>query len=143
MVLTEKNEDNGSEQSRKRLESNEFSRRRLQRCIPESLWRNVGSSYDDDLGHHNALGVCCWNSYLARMEILRSKIKMRLQKLAIIASSLGLAVATIPLALSMLPSELHLVYIGFKIYMFGIVPAVFLYLIETEKKKKTKHRGKN
>jgi len=100
----------------------------------------MGSSYDVDLGHPNALRVCSWNSYLDRMEILRSKIKMRLQKLAIIASSLGLAVATIPLALSMLPSELHLLYIGFKIHMFGIVPAVFLYLTETEKKKKRKEK---
>ena len=57
-----------------------------------------------------------------------------LSKIVIIASSLGLATGTTVIALPMLPDELKLPYIAFKIWMFGVVPIVFMYLTGKGKK---------
>ena len=50
---------------------------------------------------------------------------MKLRQIWIIASSIGIGIATIPLALSMIPQELWLIYILWKIWLFGVVPVLF------------------
>ncbi|MDH5482903.1 MAG: hypothetical protein OEY22_08505 [Candidatus Bathyarchaeota archaeon] len=54
---------------------------------------------------------------------------MKLRQIWIVASSIGLGMATIPLGLSMLPQELWPLYIAWKILLFGAAPAVLLYLL--------------
>jgi len=52
----------------------------------------------------------------------------KLREIWIIASSFGIAIGTIPLALNIIPQELWLLYIAWKLWLFGVIPAVFLYL---------------
>ncbi|MEM3761000.1 MAG: hypothetical protein QXZ02_07845 [Candidatus Bathyarchaeia archaeon] len=54
---------------------------------------------------------------------------MKLRQILIIASSIGMGIATIPLALSIMPQELWLIYLAWKVLLFGVVPIVFLYLL--------------
>jgi hypothetical protein len=54
---------------------------------------------------------------------------MKLRQLWIVASSIGMGIATIPLALNMMPQELWSLYLAWKILLFGVVPLVFLYLL--------------
>jgi len=54
---------------------------------------------------------------------------MKLRQLWIVASSIGMGIAVIPLALNMMPQELWPLYLIWKILLFGVVPLVFLYLL--------------
>jgi hypothetical protein len=54
---------------------------------------------------------------------------MKLSQVLIIVSSIGIGVATIPLAFSIMPQELWLLYVAWKVWLFGIAPLVFLYLL--------------
>ncbi len=54
---------------------------------------------------------------------------MKLRQIWIIASSFGIAIGTVPLALSIIPPELWLLYIAWKLWLFVVTPAVFLYLL--------------
>lgn len=54
---------------------------------------------------------------------------MKPRQIWIIASSIGIGMATIPLALSTIPQELWLLYIAWKVWLFGVTPAVLLYLL--------------
>jgi hypothetical protein len=54
---------------------------------------------------------------------------MKLRQLWIVASSIGMGIAVIPLALNMMPQELWTLYLIWKILLFGVVPLVFLYLL--------------
>jgi len=54
---------------------------------------------------------------------------MKLRQIWIIASSIGIGIATIPLALSTIPQDLWLLYVAWKVFLFGVAPAVFLYLV--------------
>lgn len=56
-----------------------------------------------------------------------------LHKLAIIGSSIGMAILTTPLELALLPEHLYPILIGWKVYMFGVVPLIFLYIERKEK----------
>jgi hypothetical protein len=56
----------------------------------------------------------------------------KFRQIWIVASSIGIAMATIPLALSMMPQELWLLYIAWKVWLFGVTPVVFLYLLRKE-----------
>lgn len=58
----------------------------------------------------------------------------KLAKILCLATSIGVAIGTTPIALSMLPSDLHSAYIGFKIYLFVAVPLIWLWVIEKEEK---------
>jgi hypothetical protein len=54
---------------------------------------------------------------------------MKLRQAVIIASSIGIGMAMIPLAFSMMPQELWLLYLVWKVWLFAIAPVVFLYLL--------------
>ena len=59
---------------------------------------------------------------------------VKLRQIWIIASSIGLGIATIPLALSMITQELWIPYIAWKVWLFGVAPLVFLYLLRSERR---------
>jgi hypothetical protein len=54
---------------------------------------------------------------------------MKARQLWIVASSIGIGIAIMPLALNMMPQELWPLYLVWKILLFGVVPLVFLYLV--------------
>ena len=59
-----------------------------------------------------------------------------LAKILCIATSIAMAIPTIPLGLTMLPKHLHVVWVGSIVYFFGILPFIWLWAIDKEEKKK-------
>jgi len=55
------------------------------------------------------------------------------EKIGIIGADLILAAITTPIELSMLPPELHVPFISFKLWMFVAVPIIFLVFLGREK----------
>lgn len=56
------------------------------------------------------------------------------EKTGIIGADLALATITTPIELSMLPPELHIPFVAFKLWMFVAVPIIFIVFLGREKK---------